>query len=41
MTSMITGNGTYSMALIGPGSTAVSYASRESATPPELVVNVG
>jgi parallel beta-helix repeat protein len=41
VTSLISGNGTYSLALIGPGSTAVSYASRESATPPELVVNVG
>jgi parallel beta-helix repeat protein len=41
VTSLITGNGTYSLALIGPGSTAVSLASRESATPPELVVNVG
>lgn len=41
VTSLITGNGTYSLALTGPGSTAISYASRESATKPELVVNMG
>jgi parallel beta-helix repeat protein len=41
ITSLISGNGTYSVALTGPGSTAVSYASRESANPPQLVVSVG
>jgi parallel beta-helix repeat protein len=39
VTSYITGNGTYSLALTGPGSTAISYASRESANAPQLVVN--
>jgi acid phosphatase type 7 len=40
VTSLITGNGTYSIALTGPGSTAISYASRESTNKPELVINV-
>ena len=40
VTSYITGNGTYSLALTGPGSTAVSYASSESANAPQLIVQV-
>jgi len=39
ITSYITGNGTYSLALTVPGSTAISFASREAATNvPQLVI---
>jgi hypothetical protein len=41
VTSLITGNGTYSLAVTTPGGTAISYGSRESTNKPELVVNVG
>jgi hypothetical protein len=39
ITAYITGNGTYNLALITPGSTAISLASRESgANAPQLVI---
>jgi hypothetical protein len=38
VTSLVTGNGTYTMTLDAKNSTAVNYASRESASPPQLVV---
>jgi chitodextrinase len=38
VTPLITGNGTYTIVLTGPGSTAVSFASRESSNAPQLVV---
>lgn len=41
VTPLITGNGTYDLALTGPGSTAVSFGSRESANRPQLVVGTG
>lgn len=41
VSSLITQNGLVSIALTGPGSTAISMASRESATDPELVVGPG
>jgi parallel beta-helix repeat protein len=40
VTSYVTGNGTYSLALTGPGSTAISYASSETANAPQLIVQV-
>jgi hypothetical protein len=40
VTSAIGGNGTYTLALTGIGTTAVSLASSESATPPQLVIQV-
>ena len=39
VTAVVTGNGTYSFALTGPGTTAISYASRESGNKPVLLVN--
>ena len=39
ISSLVAGNGTYSFAVTGPGTTAVSLASRESANKPQLVVN--
>ena len=41
VTSLIAGNGTYTIALTGSGSTAISYGSRESANPPQLVLGTG
>ena len=38
VSSLVTGNGTYNLALIGLSSTAVSYASRITSTPPTLVI---
>lgn len=38
VTSFITGDGTYSIAITTPGSTAISFASHESSAPPELVI---
>lgn len=40
VTSAVSGNGAISFALTGPGSTGISYASRESSSPPELVLEV-
>jgi chitodextrinase len=40
VTSLITGNGTYSLALTTPSSTAIGYASREATNKPELVVKL-
>lgn len=39
ISSLITGNGTYSLALSGINSTSLSVGSRESANPPMLIVN--
>ncbi len=42
VTSYVTAEGTYSFGIITPGSTAISFASRESgANAPELVVDLG
>jgi hypothetical protein len=38
VTSLITGNGTFTLVMTGPGGTAVSFASSESANAPQLVV---
>jgi hypothetical protein len=39
VTAYISGNGTYTVGLTTPGSTAISFASRESgATAPQLIV---
>jgi hypothetical protein len=39
ITTYITGNGTYNLALTTPGSTAISLASRQSTTsPPQLII---
>jgi hypothetical protein len=39
VTAYITGNGTYSLALTTPGSTAISFASHEAgANAPQLIV---
>ncbi|MFL5909819.1 MAG: Ig-like domain-containing protein [Gaiellaceae bacterium] len=38
VTSLVTGNGTYTMTLDAKNSTAVNYASRESSSQPQLVV---
>jgi hypothetical protein len=40
VTSAISGNGTYTLALTGIGTTAVSLGSSESPTPPQLVIAV-
>ena len=40
VTSVISGDGAYTLALTGIGSTAVSLGSSESATPPQLVIQV-
>ncbi len=41
VTSYVTGNGTYSLAVSDLSSTAVSYGSSESANPPQLVLEMG
>jgi len=41
VSSYITGNGTYTLGLTTSGSTAISLASRESANPPQLVIQTG
>ena len=38
ITPYITGNGTYSIALTTPGSTAISLSSRESSNDPQLII---
>jgi hypothetical protein len=39
VTAFVTGNGTYNLALTTPGSTAISFASRQSSTnAPQLIV---
>jgi hypothetical protein len=40
VSSYITGNGTYTLALTTPSSTSISYASRSSANAPQLVLEV-
>ena len=42
VTGYVTGEGTYSFGVITPGSTAISFASRESgANAPQLIVDTG
>jgi hypothetical protein len=41
VTGLVTGNGTYSVALTPVSSTNLRLASRESSTPPELVIEAG
>jgi Right handed beta helix region/Fibronectin type III domain len=41
VTAIVTGNGTYSFALVGTSSDGLNLSSREGATPPELVVTTG
>ena len=41
MTSHVTGNGTYNLALTTTSGTAISLGSREGANPPQLVVTTG
>jgi hypothetical protein len=40
ITSLITGNGTFSLVVMTTSGTAISYGSRESTNKPELVVKV-
>jgi chitodextrinase len=39
VTPLVTGNGVFSIALTGRSTTALAFASKETATPPQLVVN--
>lgn len=41
VTPLITGNGTYTLALVADGNDGVTFSSRESASPPQLVVTFG
>lgn len=41
VTSAVTGNGTFSLAITSPGTTAISYKSRETAQEPHLVIETG
>jgi hypothetical protein len=41
VTLLISGDGTYSLALTTPHTTAISFGSRESVNPPELIISVG
>lgn len=41
VTALVTGNGQWSLALVAQNSTQTSYGSRESANPPELVLDFG
>ena len=41
ITSVITGNGTYNLALTTASSTAISLASREGANAPQLIIEMG
>ena len=38
VTALVSGNGAVSLALTGPSSTAIAFASRETATAPQLIV---
>jgi hypothetical protein len=40
VTALITGNGTYTLAVTTPSNTAISYASDESANRPQLVLDL-
>jgi hypothetical protein len=41
VTVLINQDGTYSLAMTTPHTTRISFGSRESANPPELIINVG
>ncbi len=41
VTSLVSGNGTYNLGLTTPSSTQINYGSRESSTPPALIVTLG
>jgi parallel beta-helix repeat protein len=41
VTPLVTGDGPISLVLTGPGTTAISYGSRESANQPQLVIEAG
>ncbi len=41
VTALITGNATYSFALVADGNDGVTFSSREGTTPPQLVVTLG
>jgi chitodextrinase len=41
VTPLVTGNGAFSVALTTPGSTRITYASRETGAQPELVIETG
>jgi hypothetical protein len=41
VTALVTGNGTYTFALIADGTDGVTFSSREGGTPPQLVIEQG
>jgi len=41
VTALVTGNGTYTFALIADGNDGVTFSSREGGTPPQLVIEQG
>lgn len=41
VTLLISGDGTYNLALTTPHTTAISFGSRESINPPELIITIG
>jgi len=41
VTSLVTGNGTYTLALIADSNDGVTFSSRQGTTPPQLVVTLG
>jgi hypothetical protein len=41
VTAVITGDGTYTFALVADGNDGVTFSSREGATPPQLVITTG
>jgi hypothetical protein len=41
VTSLVTGNGTYTFALVADSNDGIVFSSREGATPPQLVVTLG
>ncbi|HEX7171171.1 MAG TPA: DNRLRE domain-containing protein, partial [Candidatus Limnocylindria bacterium] len=41
VTALVSGDGTYSFSLVATSSDGMKFASRESGTPPELVIDVG
>ncbi len=41
VTALVTGNGTYTFALVADGNDGVTFSSREGGTPPQLVVTLG
>jgi len=41
VTALVTGNGTYTLALVADGSDGVTFSSREGTSPPQLVITLG